>query len=137
LNDEEVEFLDSVSKSRQEKERAFKEETDNQLDVFRKQRNEVERKARAADSQTIAAQPGSEWEFAGKKRKKAEDKGGLKGVKLRRTVQEPAKETKSPSSKPEEPLKKDEPQSSSLEESKPTEKPVSAGLGLDYGSDSE
>jgi hypothetical protein len=83
--------LDSVAKHKREQERSTKLETDSQLNLFRKEQSKVEQQSRQPESRPsegIAA----EWEFAGKKRRKAEDKGGLKGVKLRKTGTSDAKE---------------------------------------------
>lgn len=94
LDEDEVEFLDSVLESTRAKEEAVKKETTEQLDIFRRQQEEadkalleesggVEEKdtSRKAGSPTAGESP---WALNARKRKRVKDEG-LKGVKLRKS----------------------------------------------------
>lgn len=106
LDEDEIEFLDSVLESTRTKEAAVKKETIEQLDLFRRQQEEADKAwlAEAVDGNGTNAVAGSspteeeQWTVNGKKRKRAKDKQVLKGVKLRKTS--------STSDKPAEPIPK-------------------------------
>ncbi|KAI9876614.1 MAG: hypothetical protein M1830_006051 [Pleopsidium flavum] len=106
LDEDEIEFLDSVLESTRTKEAAVKKETIEQLDLFRRQQEEADKAwlAEAADGSGTNVVAGSssieeeQWIVNGKKRKRAKDKQVLKGVKLRKTS--------STSDKPAEPIAK-------------------------------
>ncbi|OCL01320.1 hypothetical protein AOQ84DRAFT_401863 [Glonium stellatum] len=85
LDEDEVEFLDSVLESTRAKEAAIRKETIEQLDLFRKQQEERE-KATLAE-QNIGDPLGEEeqWVISGRKRKKGKEKEALRGVKLRKS----------------------------------------------------
>ena len=92
LDDDEVEFLDSVLESTRAKEAAVKKETAEQLEAFRKQREEAEKALldEASHSQannygTASAAEQETWFTSGKKRRRAKDKETLVGAKLRKT----------------------------------------------------
>lgn len=101
LDDDEVEFLDSVLESTRAKENAVKKETAEQLGLFRKQQEEVEAAARAAEGDN-KPETGETWAVGGRKRKKGREKEGLPGVKLRKTssVPEATKAEKSVEAQP-------------------------------------
>ncbi|QSZ29107.1 hypothetical protein DSL72_003617 [Monilinia vaccinii-corymbosi] len=89
LDEDEVEFLDSVLESTRAEEDRVKKETAEGLELFRKQQEEADRKARAAEGDGALIQEGSpvredEWGTTGRKRKRTKDKEVLKGVKVRR-----------------------------------------------------
>ena len=94
LDDDEVEFLDSVLESTRAKEEAVKRETVEQLDVFRRQQEEADRalllqhedgpdeeKTGKAGSPTTEE---TQWAVNARKRKRVKEKEGLKGIKLRK-----------------------------------------------------
>lgn len=82
LDDDEVEFLDSVMEKEREKEVAVRKQTAEELDAFRKQQEEAEKAAKASGSEAAPATDDSSW-AVGKKRKKGRE-GLLGGVKLRK-----------------------------------------------------
>ena len=98
LDENEADFLDSVLESTREKEAALKKETAEQLDAFRKQREEADRKAALEDdvddlegrekqssaAVDAASEASIQWAVGAKKRKRVKEKEGIKGVKLRR-----------------------------------------------------
>ncbi|OCK97397.1 uncharacterized protein K441DRAFT_630282 [Cenococcum geophilum 1.58] len=85
LDEDEVEFLDSVLESTRAKEAAIRKETIEQLDLFRKQQEEAE-KATLAE-QSIGDPPGEEeqWVISERKRKKGKNKEAPRRVKLRKS----------------------------------------------------
>ncbi|KAF7951460.1 hypothetical protein EAE96_006769 [Botrytis aclada] len=89
LDEDEIEFLDSVLESTRAEEDRVKRETAEGLELFRKQQEDADKKARAADDDGTQIQDGSpvredEWGTTGRKRKRTKDKEVLKGVKVRR-----------------------------------------------------
>lgn len=100
LDEDEIEFLDSVLESTRAKEEAVKKETTEQLDVFRRQQEEADKALLNEAAGTNDAIPlglassESQWAINARKRKGAKEKEGLKGVKLRKlssTSETPAK----------------------------------------------
>ncbi|EPE25245.1 hypothetical protein GLAREA_11826 [Glarea lozoyensis ATCC 20868] len=90
LDQDEVEFLDSVLESTRAEEARVKKETAEGLALFRQQQDEADRKARTGDEPTAQLRIGSQvaegaWIAGGRKRKRVKDKDGLKGVKIRRS----------------------------------------------------
>ncbi|KAF4633808.1 hypothetical protein G7Y89_g4303 [Cudoniella acicularis] len=89
LDEDEVEFLDSVLESTRAEEDRVKRETAEGLAVFRRQQEEADKKARrGSDADAEAASPTVEeesWVAGGRKRKRAKEKEVLKGVKVRRS----------------------------------------------------
>lgn len=94
LDEDEIEFLDSVLESTRVKEEAVEKETKEQLDLFRRQQEEADKALldAAGNNSTVApATAGSplaeegQWAVNGRKRKRAKEKEVLKGVKLRRS----------------------------------------------------
>jgi hypothetical protein len=99
LDEDEAEFLDSVLESTRAEEDRVKRETAEGLEAFRRQQEEADKKVRRASSGEQNVEEASnaleeeQWAVAGRKRKRAKEKEGLKGVKIRRSsiVEEPAK----------------------------------------------
>ena len=83
LDDEEVEFLDSIMEIERTKEAAVRKENAKGLEAFRKQREAAER-AEAEEQRTSGQQGGDEW-IAKKKRKREKASEALSGLKVRRT----------------------------------------------------
>lgn len=93
LNEDEVEFLDSVLESTRKKEEEVKKETSEQLDLFRRQQEEKDKEllegGEDADGKAgspTAGESQSSWALNARKRKRAKesDKAALKGFKLRK-----------------------------------------------------
>lgn len=91
LDEDEVDFLDSVLESTRAKEEAVKKKTAEQLDLFRQQQEDADR-ARAQDTTDAndearldnSGSPTLEepsWVVSNRKRKRAKDKEVVKGVK--------------------------------------------------------
>ena len=93
MDEDEVEFLDSVLESTRKKEEEVKKETSEQLDLFRRQQEEKDKEllegGEEADGKAgspTAGESQSSWAVNARKRKrvKENDRGGLKGLKLRK-----------------------------------------------------
>jgi hypothetical protein len=161
LDEDEVEFLDSVLESTRAEEQRVKRETAEGLEQFRKQQEEADEKARRGSGGPQIADEGSptveeEWVAGGRKRKRAKEKEVLRGVKIRRpstteqalgpstteassststSVPKPAESTKSAAHVVQALLPK--PTAPASAEKMPPA-PVKTGLGLvDYGSDDD
>ena len=136
LDEDEVEFLDSVLESTRAKEDAVKKETSEQLSLFRQQQQEADRElieeipagvptTRTSGSPTASSTTESQWAINARKRKRMKDKDTntdiLPGFKLRKsssTVERPRinqVDTKA------------EPNSKQQEEYSPTSEKVSKG----------
>jgi hypothetical protein len=92
LDDEEADYLDSVLEKKRQEEANVRKETFEQLDLFRRQREEAERKARGLEEETTEAPKEDDvgqWAAVGRKRKKGSEAGLLKGVKLRKSSSVP------------------------------------------------
>jgi hypothetical protein len=90
LDEDEVEFLDSVLESTRKEEDRVKRETAEGLALFRQQQEEADKKARrgsdgAADEKGSPTLEEESWVAGGRKRKRVKEKEGLKGVKIRRS----------------------------------------------------
>ncbi|KAL8666952.1 MAG: hypothetical protein Q9168_007377 [Polycauliona sp. 1 TL-2023] len=96
LDEDEVEFLDSVLESTRAREDAVKKETAEQLNLFRRQQDEADKAS--LDLTTTETAPSSEpatgpqtsvaesqWAINARKRKRAKDIEVLPGVKLRKS----------------------------------------------------
>ncbi|KAI9719837.1 MAG: hypothetical protein M1828_006058 [Chrysothrix sp. TS-e1954] len=84
LDDEEVDFLDSVLHSSRSKDAALQKETFEQLEQFRKKREDAERDAKVSVDES-APQSDNQWARTTTKRKKpSHDTDRLKGIKLRK-----------------------------------------------------
>lgn len=90
LDEDEVEFLDSLLESTRAKEAALKQETAEQLEKFHRQRQEAEKKAAINDEDANGAAgagspaEGEQWTIPGRKRRRAKEKEAFPGVKLRK-----------------------------------------------------
>jgi hypothetical protein len=97
LDEDEIEFLDSVQERARAKELAEKKHTKEHLEEFRKAQEEAERAAKELDA--AAAAPlttvgETSWAVGARKRKKGKEKDVLGGLKIRRTsTGDKAKET--------------------------------------------
>lgn len=85
LDEDEVEFLDSVLESTRAKESAVRKETAEQLDLFRRQQEETEKAARLAAAGDEPSNSNETETWAVKKRKRGREKESLVGVKLRKS----------------------------------------------------
>lgn len=94
MDEDEVEFLDSVLESTRKKEEEVKKETSEQLDLFRRQQEEKDREllegGEEADGKAgspTAGESQSTWAVNARKRKrvKENERAGLKGLKLRKS----------------------------------------------------
>lgn len=92
LDEDEVDFLDSVLESTRRKEAAIKKETAEQLKVFRKEREEADKATANADDAvdsgkmvmgTISPVEEDQWAISGRKRKKGKQ-DSLKPIKSRK-----------------------------------------------------
>ncbi|KUJ07947.1 uncharacterized protein LY89DRAFT_600644 [Mollisia scopiformis] len=164
LNEDEAEFLDSILERTRAEEDRVKKETQEGLALFRQQQEEVDKKARrGSDGAAVADTPAEDESWAaGRKRKRAKEKEGLKGVKLRRSstteamnppqaspttraqattnstaTKDPVVKTDpKPPSVADKTKSQDQPEASSNEKKTPI--PSKGALGLvDYGSDEE
>ena len=109
LDEDEVEFLDSVLESTRKKEEEVKKETSEQLDLFRRQQEEKDKElleggeeAEAKAGSPTTGESQSSWAVNARKRKRAKEneKAGLKGLKLRKsssTAEAPVKPKESSS----------------------------------------
>ncbi|KAK4547349.1 hypothetical protein LTR36_001005 [Oleoguttula mirabilis] len=90
LDEDEVDFLDSVLESTRSKEASVKKETMEQLAAFRTQREEAEK---AATQEEVAGSVAATetWAVGPRKRKKGRETEGIGGVKIRRTSTAEAK----------------------------------------------
>ena len=86
MDEDEVDFLDSVLESTRAQEAAVQKENSEQLQIFRRQREEAEAAA-LAEQNDVESMPTQEeqWTIAGRKRKKGREKESVMGVKLRKT----------------------------------------------------
>ena len=93
LDEDEVEFLDSVLESTRKKEEDVKRETTEQLDLFRRQQEDADKVLleEGRDADDTKAEAGSpeagegQWAVNARKRKRVKEKEGLKGVKIRKS----------------------------------------------------
>lgn len=92
LDEDEIEFLDSVLESTRAKEEAVKKETTEQLDIFRRQQEEADKAIMSeavgvGDTSPVGGIPPgeSQWAINARKRKRAKGREALLGAKLRKT----------------------------------------------------
>ncbi|KAL2817781.1 N-terminal domain of NEFA-interacting nuclear protein NIP30-domain-containing protein [Aspergillus granulosus] len=89
LDEDEVDFLDSIMESTRAQEASVKKETAEQLEVFRRQREEAEKAAledNAADVTPAAG--GEDWKIASRKRRREKSKDLLISARKRKSVGE-------------------------------------------------
>jgi len=72
--------------AKRKEEAAVKKDTLEQLDLFRKQQEEAERKALEEESNGPPVAEDAQWIASGRKRKKGPEGGLLKGVRLKKTT---------------------------------------------------
>ncbi|WEW61595.1 hypothetical protein PRK78_007086 [Emydomyces testavorans] len=101
LDEDEVEFLDSLLESTRAKEAAVKKETMEQLEMFHRQREEAEKKAFLEGNdpnQPGAGSPTEEeqWGASGRKRRRTKESDVLPKVKLRKSSSTNDRSEKSP-----------------------------------------
>jgi hypothetical protein len=165
LDEDDIEFLDSVLESTRAEEDRVKRETREGLEAFRKQQEEADKKAREGEGRPTFgdASPTAEeeqWVAGGRKRKRKAEKEILKGVKIRR-ASSAAEDSKAASPSTPSTKKQDAEHTGETESAKPSQKkqiesksktkpadaiappkplaaPSKSGLGLvDYGSDED
>jgi hypothetical protein len=93
LDEDEVDFLDSVLESTRAQEEAVKKDTADQLEVFRKQREEAEKAMLGSASSDVTPAPVEEEDWAISARKRRREKGKdllLPGKKRKASVTEEA-----------------------------------------------
>ncbi|TKX19945.1 hypothetical protein C1H76_7829 [Elsinoe australis] len=150
LDEDEIDFLESLNESTRAKEDAVRKETKEQLNLFREQQLKTERESRQTESQEAPTQRES-WAVA--KKRKRENNVGLPGVKLRKAssgADSKATTSKPPAAATEEQAKAildsiattEQPRTSKDAAASPLSKnqspPTSGGLGLAaYSSDEE
>jgi hypothetical protein len=148
LDEDEIDFLDSVLETERAKETATKKETAEQLDIFRRHQEEEERQLKLQEKLPVEKEENPDWTVGPKKRKKAE-KEAFKGIKLRKNSSSGSREVVSGDRKPSSPIEyKAIPNSIAQEKKSPTPRkaevdppkkpPTSTGLGLvAYSSDTD
>ncbi|KGO75211.1 NEFA-interacting nuclear protein NIP30, N-terminal [Penicillium italicum] len=91
LDEDEVEFLDSVLESTRAKEAAVKRETAEQLEAFRRQREEAEKALLLSTSSDVGTVKGEEWTALARKRRHDKHRNSLiPGKKRKASVTENA-----------------------------------------------
>lgn len=89
LDEDEVEFLDSVLESTRAQEAAVKKDTADQLEVFRRQREEAEKALLEDTSADVApAAEGEDWKIPARKRRRDKKKDSLIPGKKRKSTAE-------------------------------------------------
>jgi len=128
------------------------------LEIFRKQQEEADKKARGTEAVENEETIGEEetWVAGGRKRKRTKDKEGLKGVKLRRSstaetskvvdasptivatsVSKNQEVSTAPVVEGKKPVKPEEAVESKSKPASDTKKPPAKGGLVDYGSDED
>lgn len=85
LDDDEADYLEGLLEAKRKEELNVKKETREQLDLFRRQQEEAERKALEEDNAVESKEEQVQWAAPGRKRKRGPETSLLKGVKLRKT----------------------------------------------------
>ncbi|KAF1924457.1 uncharacterized protein M421DRAFT_103781 [Didymella exigua CBS 183.55] len=85
LDDDEADYLDGIREAKRKEEANVKKETREQLELFRRQQEEAERKALEEDNEGAPKEDQVQWAASGRKRKKGTESSLLKGVKLRKS----------------------------------------------------
>lgn len=85
LDEDEIEFLDSVQEAARAKELAEKRATKEGLEEFRKQQEEAERTAKEQEGAVSPPTVTESWSVGPRKRKKGKEKDAIGGLKIRRT----------------------------------------------------
>ncbi|PNS20969.1 hypothetical protein CAC42_5035 [Sphaceloma murrayae] len=82
LDEDEIDFLESLNESTRAKDIAIRKETTEQLNAFREQQLKTEREARKPDPEVPEVLPGS-WSVS--KKRKREKSSAVPGIKLRKS----------------------------------------------------
>ncbi|KEQ73630.1 hypothetical protein M436DRAFT_45896 [Aureobasidium namibiae CBS 147.97] len=85
LDQDEVEFLDTVMESTRAKEEAVKRETAERLEAFRRQQEDTEKASRGDAPEASNQSEADTWAFNARKRKRTRDKEAIAGLKLRKS----------------------------------------------------
>lgn len=85
LNDDEADYLDAIEEKRRKEEARVRKDTQEQLDAFRRQQEEAERKALEEGDTGTHKEGVVQWVAPGRKRKKGPETSLLNGVKLRKS----------------------------------------------------
>ncbi|KAI4757122.1 hypothetical protein E4T52_10930 [Aureobasidium sp. EXF-3400] len=85
LDQDEVEFLDTVMESTRAKEEAVKRETAERLEAFRRQQEDTEKASRGDAPEASNQSEGDTWAFNARKRKRTKEKEAIAGLKLRKS----------------------------------------------------
>ncbi|KAF9696180.1 hypothetical protein EKO04_006164 [Ascochyta lentis] len=143
LDDDEADYLDGILEAKRKEEEKVKKETREQLDLFRRQQEEAERKALEEDNTEVPKEDQVQWVAPGRKRKKGPETSLLKGVKLRKSSSA-AEENKSAHTVTVKEKVSDAPKaviatptttaSTAAATSPPTKAPSTLSLGLGYAS---
>ncbi|GIK02764.1 hypothetical protein Aspvir_006825 [Aspergillus viridinutans] len=98
LDEDEVEFLDSIMESTRAQEAAVKKETAEQLELFRRQREEAEKALlENSSADVLLSNEGEDWKIPARKRRRDKNKELLLPGKRRKSASEGAAERPSPS----------------------------------------
>ncbi|THX13395.1 hypothetical protein D6D13_03766 [Aureobasidium pullulans] len=93
LDQDEVEFLDTVMETTRAKEDALRKETAEQLEAFRRQQEDTEKASREAAPEASNQSEGDTWAFNARKRKRNREKEAIAGLKLRKSSSSMAQTT--------------------------------------------
>ncbi|KAI5239431.1 hypothetical protein E4T43_06751 [Aureobasidium subglaciale] len=85
LDQDEVEFLDTVMETTRAKEDAVRKETAEQLEAFRRQQEDTEKASREAAPEASNQSESDTWAFNARKRKRNREKEAIAGIKLRKS----------------------------------------------------
>ena len=100
LDEDEVEFLDAVLESTRAQEAAVKKETADQLEVFRKQREEAEKLLLGPTSSEVTPAEEEEWSLPARKRRREKKDLLLPGKKRKASTEGNGNPTKTEHEKP-------------------------------------
>ena len=98
LDEDEVEFLDSVLESTRAQEAAVQKDTADQLEIFRRQREEAEKTLLEDTTTDVApAAEGEDWKIPSRKRRREKKNDSLvPGKKRKSTTEESGRDTPQP-----------------------------------------
>jgi hypothetical protein len=85
LHDDEADYLDSIEEKKRKEEASVKRDTREQLEAFRRQQEEAERRVFEEEGTDAPGEDQVQWAAPGRKRKKGPETSLLKGVKLKRS----------------------------------------------------
>lgn len=96
LDEDEVDFLDSVLESTRAEEAAVKKDTADQLEVFRKQREEAEKALLGPTSSDVTPAVEEEWTIPARKRRRDKGRDLLPGKKRKESATESSEKPSAP-----------------------------------------